>query len=216
MLGHDRLRQDAATRPAVVETGPGAQHVCSRCPASAHGRKHADEGLKSAPRAVPGFAAASAPRRGCDRRSEPSPPGMRGRAAGTNRAAPGRDGQARLGRAITRSGCDRHHPRDGQLTRPSRGRPAHEHPSRGAALVWRAALHGFTECDIVRALAAEHDAAGHTVTGWMTHDPITLPPRPRSPSPRTDVAGGLPPHPDPGRPGGWSASCLRDLSRRSG
>jgi len=34
----------------------------------------------------------------------------------------------------------------------------------------------FTERDIVRALAAEHDAAGHTVTGWMSHDPVTLPP----------------------------------------
>jgi acetoin utilization protein AcuB len=28
----------------------------------------------------------------------------------------------------------------------------------------------------VRALAAEHDAAGHAVSGWMTADPITLGP----------------------------------------
>jgi len=34
----------------------------------------------------------------------------------------------------------------------------------------------FTERDIVRALAAEHDAAGHAVAGWMTADPITLGP----------------------------------------
>jgi CBS domain-containing protein len=34
----------------------------------------------------------------------------------------------------------------------------------------------FTERDIVRALAAEHDAAGHAVAGWMTADPITLAP----------------------------------------
>ena len=48
----------------------------------------------------------------------------------------------------------------------------------GAALVLAGGtLHGiFTERDIVRALAAEHDAAGHTVTGWMSHDPVTLPP----------------------------------------
>jgi len=48
----------------------------------------------------------------------------------------------------------------------------------GAALVLAGdTLHGiFTERDIVRALAAEHDAAGHTVTGWMSHDPVTLPP----------------------------------------
>jgi CBS domain-containing protein len=34
----------------------------------------------------------------------------------------------------------------------------------------------FTERDIVRALAAEHDAAGHAVAGWMTADPISLGP----------------------------------------
>jgi len=34
----------------------------------------------------------------------------------------------------------------------------------------------FTERDIVRALAAEHDAASHAVAGWMTTDPITLGP----------------------------------------
>jgi CBS domain-containing protein len=34
----------------------------------------------------------------------------------------------------------------------------------------------FTERDIVRALAAEHDAAGHAVGSWMTADPITLGP----------------------------------------
>jgi CBS domain-containing protein len=34
----------------------------------------------------------------------------------------------------------------------------------------------FTERDIVRALAAEHDAAGHGVAGWMTPDPVTLGP----------------------------------------
>ena len=34
----------------------------------------------------------------------------------------------------------------------------------------------FTERDFVRALAAEHDAAGHAVAGWMTGDPITLGP----------------------------------------
>jgi CBS domain-containing protein len=48
----------------------------------------------------------------------------------------------------------------------------------GAALVVTdGALTGiFTERDIVRALAAEHDAAGHAVAGWMTPDPITLGP----------------------------------------
>ena len=41
----------------------------------------------------------------------------------------------------------------------------------GAALVLAGdTLYGiFTERDIVR-------AAGHTVTGWMSHDPVTLPP----------------------------------------
>lgn len=34
----------------------------------------------------------------------------------------------------------------------------------------------FTERDIVRALAAEHDAAGHAVAGWMTANPIALGP----------------------------------------
>ncbi len=34
----------------------------------------------------------------------------------------------------------------------------------------------FTERDIVRALAAEHDAAGHVVAGWMSADPVTLGP----------------------------------------
>ena len=39
------------------------------------------------------------------------------------------------------------------------------------------ALHGiFTERDIVRALAAEHDAAHHTAADWMSRDPITLHP----------------------------------------
>ena len=39
------------------------------------------------------------------------------------------------------------------------------------------ALHGiFTERDIVRALAAEHDAAHHTAADWMSRDPITLRP----------------------------------------
>jgi CBS domain-containing protein len=32
----------------------------------------------------------------------------------------------------------------------------------------------FTERDIVRALAAEHDAATHGVDEWMTRDPVTL------------------------------------------
>jgi CBS domain-containing protein len=32
----------------------------------------------------------------------------------------------------------------------------------------------FTERDIVRALAAEHDAASHDVREWMTKDPVTL------------------------------------------
>jgi CBS domain-containing protein len=32
----------------------------------------------------------------------------------------------------------------------------------------------FTERDIVRALAAEHDAATHHVGTWMTKDPFTL------------------------------------------
>jgi CBS domain-containing protein len=32
----------------------------------------------------------------------------------------------------------------------------------------------FTERDIVRALAAEHDAATHDVAEWMTKDPFTL------------------------------------------
>ena len=34
----------------------------------------------------------------------------------------------------------------------------------------------FTERDIVRALAAEHDAASHAVTDWMTTDVVRLPP----------------------------------------
>jgi CBS domain-containing protein len=34
----------------------------------------------------------------------------------------------------------------------------------------------FTERDIVRALAAEHDAASHAVTDWMTTEPVTLAP----------------------------------------
>jgi CBS domain-containing protein len=48
----------------------------------------------------------------------------------------------------------------------------------GAALIADGeTLHGiFTERDIVRALAAEHDAAGHAVGGWMTPHPVTLPP----------------------------------------
>jgi CBS domain-containing protein len=48
----------------------------------------------------------------------------------------------------------------------------------GAALIADGeTLHGiFTERDIVRALAAEHDAASHAVAGWMTPDPVTLGP----------------------------------------
>jgi CBS domain-containing protein len=34
----------------------------------------------------------------------------------------------------------------------------------------------FTERDIVRALAAEHDAASHAVTDWMTTEPVALSP----------------------------------------
>ncbi len=34
----------------------------------------------------------------------------------------------------------------------------------------------FTERDIVRALGAHHDAAGHPVSEWMTPDPMTVPP----------------------------------------
>ncbi len=46
----------------------------------------------------------------------------------------------------------------------------------GAALVVDGAdlLGIFTERDIVRALAAEHDAAKHDVGAWMTKDPVTL------------------------------------------
>ena len=72
----------------------------------------------------------------------------------------------------------------------------------GAALVLAGGtLHGiFTERDIVRALAAEHDAAGHTVTGWMSHDPVTLPPEATIAEAHDRMlAGGVPPHPDPGR-----------------
>lgn len=48
----------------------------------------------------------------------------------------------------------------------------------GAALIVDGgALQGiFTERDIVRALAAEHDAAGHAVGGWMTAEPVTMGP----------------------------------------
>jgi CBS domain-containing protein len=48
----------------------------------------------------------------------------------------------------------------------------------GAALIVEGdELRGiFTERDIVRALAGEHDAAGHAVGGWMTPDPVTLGP----------------------------------------
>jgi CBS domain-containing protein len=34
----------------------------------------------------------------------------------------------------------------------------------------------FTERDIVRALAADFDAAGHTVSDWMTEQPATVEP----------------------------------------
>jgi CBS domain-containing protein len=34
----------------------------------------------------------------------------------------------------------------------------------------------FTERDILRALASDFDAAGHTVEQWMTRDPYTVPP----------------------------------------
>src|SRR5919106_1596134 len=34
----------------------------------------------------------------------------------------------------------------------------------------------FTERDIVRALGAHFDAAGHAVSEWMTQDPLTVPP----------------------------------------
>jgi CBS domain-containing protein len=34
----------------------------------------------------------------------------------------------------------------------------------------------FTERDIVRALGAHFDAAGHAVSEWMTADPMTVPP----------------------------------------
>jgi len=48
----------------------------------------------------------------------------------------------------------------------------------GAALVVEdGSLVGiFTERDIVRALATEHDAASNRVEVWMTKDPITLEP----------------------------------------
>ena len=48
----------------------------------------------------------------------------------------------------------------------------------GAALIVEGhTLHGiFTERDIVRALAGEHDAASHSVAGWMTPAPTTLGP----------------------------------------
>ncbi|HEV8565415.1 MAG TPA: CBS domain-containing protein [Actinomycetota bacterium] len=34
----------------------------------------------------------------------------------------------------------------------------------------------FTERDILRALASDFDAAGHTVAQWMTKDPLTVDP----------------------------------------
>ena len=34
----------------------------------------------------------------------------------------------------------------------------------------------FTERDIVRALGQHFDAAGHSVSDWMTPDPMTVPP----------------------------------------
>jgi CBS domain-containing protein len=34
----------------------------------------------------------------------------------------------------------------------------------------------FTERDIVRALGQHFDAAGHSVSEWMTQDPLTVPP----------------------------------------
>ena len=48
----------------------------------------------------------------------------------------------------------------------------------GAALITRdeRLLGIFTERDIVRALAGEHDAAGHAVEAWMTAEPIALSP----------------------------------------
>jgi CBS domain-containing protein len=48
----------------------------------------------------------------------------------------------------------------------------------GSALVVDGeALRGiFTERDIVRALAAEHDAASHAVIDWMTTAPVSLSP----------------------------------------
>src|SRR5262245_7683600 len=49
----------------------------------------------------------------------------------------------------------------------------------------------FTERDIVRALAAEHDAASHAVAGWMTADPIALGPD----APGPEARGRVPAHP---------------------
>jgi CBS domain-containing protein len=48
----------------------------------------------------------------------------------------------------------------------------------GSALVVEAdeLLGIFTERDIVRALATEHDAATHVVADWMTATPVTLSP----------------------------------------
>jgi len=42
----------------------------------------------------------------------------------------------------------------------------------------------FTERDIVRALATEHDAANHAVAQWMTRDPATM-------EPNDDPSGAL-------------------------
>ncbi|HEY7477516.1 MAG TPA: CBS domain-containing protein [Actinomycetota bacterium] len=48
----------------------------------------------------------------------------------------------------------------------------------GSALVLEddALLGIFTERDIVRALASDFDAAGHSVDAWMTRDPRTMGP----------------------------------------
>ena len=210
MLGHDRLgRAMQRHGPAVVpEARPGAQHVGSRCPRQgAHGREHTDEGLEDRHHArCLGLLQHQLRDEGAIGVRPPSPPGVRAgaRAVPIEQRFPGRGGQTRLGAGHGRAPrCDEHHPRDGRAGRDRRGgRPAHEHPSRrcGAGPGGR-----HPARDLHR--ARHRPRAGRRARRGGSHRHRLDEPRPghAAPrghdrrSPRPDVAGGLPPHPDPGR-----------------
>jgi CBS domain-containing protein len=74
----------------------------------------------------------------------------------------------------------------------------------------------FTERDILRALASDFDAAGHTVAHWMTKDPLTVGPEtPIAEARDSMLAHGFRhlPVTDGGRPVGMVS--MRDLTARS-